>query len=54
MYAPPIFVYTEITFRYDKVTIKRISKTIMVIGINIAKAARPNAGTSASKICSEP
>ena len=31
-----------------------MSKTIIVIGINIAKAARPNAGTRASNICSEP
>ena len=34
--------------------ITQIIKTIAVIGINIAKAARPKAGTSASKICSEP
>jgi hypothetical protein len=40
--------------RYDKVTINKITKTIAVIGINMAKAASPKAGTSASKICSDP
>ena len=30
--------------RYDKVTINKITKTIAVIGINMAKAARPKAG----------
>ena len=40
--------------RYDKVTINKITKTMAVIGINMAKAARPNAGTNAISICSEP
>ena len=34
--------------------IKRMTKTIAVIGINIANAAKPNAGNNAIKICSEP
>ena len=34
--------------------INKIIKTIMVIGINIAKAAIPKAGTSAKRICSDP
>jgi hypothetical protein len=34
--------------------IKRITKTTAVIGIKMAKAANPNAGSSAIKICSEP
>ena len=42
------------TFRYDKVMRTRIAKTTAVIGIKIAKAARPNAGKSAIRICSEP
>jgi hypothetical protein len=36
------------------VTISKINKTMPVIGINIAKAAKPKAGTKANKICSEP
>jgi hypothetical protein len=32
----------------------RIARTIAVIGIKIANAARPNAGSRAIKICSEP
>jgi hypothetical protein len=36
------------------VTISKINKTMAVIGINMAKAARPNAGTSAINICSDP
>ena len=32
----------------------RMAKTIAVIGIKMAKAARPNAGKSAIRICSEP
>jgi hypothetical protein len=32
----------------------RIPRTTAVIGIKIAKAASPNAGSSAIKICSEP
>ncbi|CAB4767873.1 unannotated protein [freshwater metagenome] len=32
----------------------KITKTIAVIGINIANAANPNAGTNAINICSEP
>ena len=35
-------------------TIIKTASTTKVIGINIAKAAKPNAGTRASKICSEP
>jgi hypothetical protein len=31
-----------------------MTKTTAVIGIKIAKAANPNAGSSAIKICSEP
>ena len=42
------------TLRYDKVTIKRIARTIAVIGIKIAKAAIPKAGNNAIKICSLP
>jgi Ca2+-dependent lipid-binding protein len=34
--------------------IKRITKTIAVIGIKIANAAKPKAGKSAIKICSDP
>jgi hypothetical protein len=32
----------------------KIVKTTAVIGINNANAAKPNAGSSAIKICSEP
>jgi hypothetical protein len=31
-----------------------MTKTIAVIGINIANAAKPNAGTNARRICSLP
>jgi hypothetical protein len=31
-----------------------MTKTTAVIGIKIAKAANPNAGSNAIKICSEP
>ncbi|CAB4575349.1 unannotated protein [freshwater metagenome] len=34
--------------------ISKIAKTTAVIGIKIAKAAKPKAGNSAIKICSEP
>jgi hypothetical protein len=34
--------------------IRRMTKTIAVIGIKIANAAKPNAGSSAIRICSEP
>ena len=54
MYAPPTFVYTLITSRYESVMITKIVSTTAVIGIKIAKAAKPNAGSSAIKICSEP
>jgi hypothetical protein len=54
MYAPPTFVYTLITSRYESVMITRIVKTTAVIGIKIEKAAKPNAGSSAIKICSDP
>ncbi|CAB4635182.1 unannotated protein [freshwater metagenome] len=34
--------------------ISKIANTTAVIGIKIAKAAKPNAGKSAINICSEP
>ena len=33
---------------------RRMTNTTAVIGIKIAKAANPNAGSSAIKICSDP
>ena len=34
--------------------ITKIAKTTAVIGMSKAKAAKPNAGSNAIKICSEP
>ena len=53
-YALPDFVYVAITSRYENVITKSMKRITAINGGKIVNAANPNAGISATKICSPP